>query len=83
MAFERGGKKLWTKAKTTINTTLYPDAPSPGFRHLELDGKTIWAACACDAVGGQEMITGCDTQMLPGIAGRLRTDGTRLVRLLG
>jgi hypothetical protein len=53
MAFERGGKKLWTQAKTSVNTTLYPDAPSPGYRDLELDGKTIWAACACDAVGGQ------------------------------
>src|SRR5215213_979642 len=52
-AFERGGKKLWTKAKTTVNTTLYPDAPSPSYRDLELDGKTIWAACACDAVGGK------------------------------
>ena len=27
--------------------------------------------------------TGSDAQLLPGIAGRLRTDGTRLVRLLG
>ena len=52
-AFERGGKKLWTKAKTTVNTTLYPDAPSPSYRDLELDGQTIWAACACDAVGGK------------------------------
>src|SRR5215203_3342955 len=52
-AFERGGKKLWTKAKTTVNTTLYPDAPSPSYRDLELDGKTIWAACACDAVDGK------------------------------
>src|SRR5215207_4083143 len=52
-AFERSGKKLWTKAKTTVNTNLYPDAPSPGYRDLELDGQTIWAACACDAVGGR------------------------------
>jgi hypothetical protein len=44
-AFERAGKKLWTKAKTTVNTTLYPDAPSPSYRDLELDGKTIWARC--------------------------------------
>src|SRR5215216_1835159 len=53
-AFERSGKKLWTKAKTTVNTTLYPDAPSPSYRDLELDadGQTIWAACACDAVDG-------------------------------
>ena len=47
------GTKLWTKAKTTVNSTLYPDAPSPGYRDLELDGQTIWAACACDAVDGK------------------------------
>src|SRR5688572_21492789 len=41
-AFELSGKKLWTKAKTTVNTTLYPDAPSPGYRDLELNGQTIW-----------------------------------------
>src|SRR5215217_4640183 len=54
-AFERSGKKLWTKAKTTVNTNLYPDAPSPSYRDLELDadGETIWAACACDTVGGK------------------------------
>ena len=52
-AFERSGKKLWTKAKTTVNTNLYPDAPSPSYRDLELDGSTIWAACACDAAGGK------------------------------
>jgi hypothetical protein len=52
-AFELSGKRLWTKAKTTVDTTLYPDAPSPSYRDLELDGKTIWAACACDAVDGK------------------------------
>ena len=55
-AFDKdSGTKLWTKAKTTVDTTLYPDAPSPSYRDLELDtdGKTIWAACACDAVGGK------------------------------
>jgi hypothetical protein len=46
------GTPLWSRAKTTVNTTLYPDAPTPGYRDLELDGSTIWAACACDAVGG-------------------------------
>jgi hypothetical protein len=53
-AFDLGGNKLWTKAKTTVNTNLYPDAPSPSYRDLELDGdgNTIWAACACDAVDG-------------------------------
>jgi RTX calcium-binding nonapeptide repeat (4 copies) len=52
-AFELGGTKLWTNYKTTVNTTLYPDAPTPGYRDLELDGQTIWAACACDAVDGK------------------------------
>jgi hypothetical protein len=52
-AFELSGKKLWTKAKTTVDTSLYPDAPSPSYRDLELDGSTIWAACACDAVDGK------------------------------
>src|SRR5215211_5442454 len=43
------GKKLWTRAKTTVDSTLYPSAPSPSYRDLELDadGQTIWAACAC------------------------------------
>src|SRR5215212_8446309 len=52
-AFKRSGTKLWTKAKTTVNTNLYPDPPTPGYRDLELDGQTIWAACACDTVGGK------------------------------
>jgi Ca2+-binding RTX toxin-like protein len=52
-AFEFTGKKLWTNAKTTVETSRYPNAPSPGYRDLELDGQTIWAACACDAVGGK------------------------------
>src|ERR687897_575063 len=52
-AFDKdSGTKVWTKAKTTVNTTRYPDAPSPGYRDLELDGQTIWAACACDEGGG-------------------------------
>jgi hypothetical protein len=53
-AFELSGKKLWTKAKTTVDSSLYStNAPSPSYRDLELDGQTIWAACACDAVGGK------------------------------
>src|SRR5918997_4335620 len=54
-AFDKdSGTKLWTKAKTTVDTSLYPDAPSPSYRDLEFDanGQTIWAACACDAVDG-------------------------------
>jgi hypothetical protein len=48
------GKKLWTKAKTTVDKSLYSASPSPGYRDLELDadGSTIWAACACDYVDG-------------------------------
>ncbi|HSK83760.1 MAG TPA: hypothetical protein VK902_10250 [Rubrobacter sp.] len=53
-AFDKdSAKKLWTKAKTTVDSTLYPDAPSPSYRDLELDGQRIWAACACDTVGGK------------------------------
>jgi hypothetical protein len=55
-AFELSGKKLWTKAKTTVDSSLYStNAPSPSYRDLELDadGQTIWAACACDAVDGK------------------------------
>jgi hypothetical protein len=55
-AFELSGKKLWTKAKTTVDSYLYStNAPSPSYRDLELDagGQTIWAACACDAVDGK------------------------------
>src|SRR5215208_3591504 len=68
-AFEFSGTKLWTKAKTTVNTILYPDAPTPGYRDLELDadGQTIWAACACDAVDGKEAK----------VLVKLRTDGVQ------
>jgi hypothetical protein len=53
-AFELSGKKLWSRAKTTVDSSLYStNAPSPSYRDLELDGKTIWAACACDAVDGK------------------------------
>jgi hypothetical protein len=54
-AFERSGKKLWTKAKTTVDPTIRTHDHSPAYRDLELDvdGKTIWAACICDKVGGK------------------------------
>jgi len=57
-AFEVGGKKLWSRAKTTVESSLYStNAPSPSYRDLELDEldgqKIIWAACACDAVAGE------------------------------
>jgi hypothetical protein len=51
--FATGKKRpLWTRAKTTVDESLYPKVPSPGYRDLERDGSSIWAACACDAVDG-------------------------------
>ncbi len=46
------GKKLWTRAKTTVDKTIRTHDNSPAYRDLELDadGRTIWAACVCDAV---------------------------------
>ncbi len=48
------GKKLWTRAKTSVDKSLHPNDLSPSYHDLELDasGKTIWAACTCDAVNG-------------------------------
>jgi hypothetical protein len=46
------GKKLWSRTPTTVDTTLRSHALGPGYRDLERDGSTIWAACACDAVSG-------------------------------
>jgi hypothetical protein len=45
------GKKLWTKAKTSVDATRAHDS-KPAYRDLELDadGQTIWAACICDKV---------------------------------
>src|SRR5918995_737747 len=45
------GKKLWTRAETSVNKNI-PRVHKlhPRYHDLELDGKTIWAACACDAV---------------------------------
>jgi hypothetical protein len=46
------GKQLWTKAKTSVDPTIRTHDSKPAYRDLELDGKTIWAACICDAVNG-------------------------------
>jgi len=48
------GTKLWTKAKTTVDSSIRTHDSSPAYRDLELDadGQTIWAACICDKVGG-------------------------------
>ena len=45
------GKRLWTKAKTEVNVKRAHDS-KPTYRDLKRDGKTIWAACICDAVNG-------------------------------
>ena len=45
------GKRLWTKAKTEVNVKRAHES-KPAYRDLKLDGKTIWAACICDAVNG-------------------------------
>ena len=47
-----GGKKLWTRAKTAVNPDIRTHTTAPGYRDLELDGSTIWGACACDSVDG-------------------------------
>jgi len=49
--FARGKKRpLWTRAKTTVDKSLHARNNKAAYRDLELDGKTIWAACVCDAV---------------------------------
>jgi hypothetical protein len=47
------GKQLFTRAKTQVETVRTHDS-KPAYRDLELDedGKSIWAACICDKVGG-------------------------------
>ena len=47
------GKKLWTRAEISVNKNI-PRVHKlrPRYHDLVLDGKTIWAACACDAVNG-------------------------------
>ena len=46
------GNKLWTKSKTTVDPSIRTHDNSPAYRDLELDadGRTLWAACVCDAV---------------------------------
>src|SRR5215204_1443260 len=46
------GKELWTRAKTSVDPTTRTQDSKPAYRDLELGGKTIWAACICDAVNG-------------------------------
>jgi len=44
------GKELWSKAKTSVDPTLRTHDSKPAYRDLKRDGRTIWAACICDAV---------------------------------
>jgi Ca2+-binding RTX toxin-like protein len=44
------GNKLWTQAEATVDSTLRSHPLQAGYRDLERDGSTIWAACACDAI---------------------------------
>ena len=48
------GKKLWTRAKTIVDPDIRTHKTAPAYRDLELDGPTIWAACACDWVQGPD-----------------------------
>src|ERR671921_2680678 len=44
------GKLLWSRAQTAVDTTIHSHSPSAGYKDLERDGSTIWAACVCDNV---------------------------------
>ena len=48
------GEKSWTEAKTSVDPTIRTHDSKLAYRDLELDadGRTIWAACVCDAVNG-------------------------------
>jgi hypothetical protein len=48
------GKKLWTRAKTIVAPDIRTHTTVSAYRDLELDGSTIWAACACDWVQGPD-----------------------------
>jgi len=48
------GNKLWSRAQTFVDATLRSHTLAEGYRDLERDGSTIWAACACDAVAARD-----------------------------
>jgi hypothetical protein len=55
-AFESAGSKkraLWSRAKITVDESIHDRVHEAAYRDLERDGKTIWAACVCDAVNGK------------------------------
>ena len=49
------GKELWSRSKTSVDPTIRDHDSKPAYRDLELGakGKTIWAACICDAINGK------------------------------
>ena len=47
------GDQLWSRSRTKIDPDIRGRQTVPGYRDLLLDGQTIWAACACDAVEGE------------------------------
>jgi Ca2+-binding RTX toxin-like protein len=49
-----GGQTLWTRAKTTVDPDLHSHNLQAGYRDLERDGSTIWAACGCDTVAAPD-----------------------------
>jgi RTX calcium-binding nonapeptide repeat (4 copies) len=56
LAFESAGSKkraLWSRAKITVDKNLHDRVHEAAYRDLDRDGKTIWAACVCDAVNGK------------------------------
>jgi RTX calcium-binding nonapeptide repeat (4 copies) len=48
------GKRLWSRAKITVDKSVHDRVHEAAYRDLELDGKTIWAACVCDSVNGKQ-----------------------------
>jgi hypothetical protein len=48
------GEELWSRARTIIDEGIRSYGLRAGYRDLERDGKTIWAACGCDAVVGPD-----------------------------
>ena len=50
----QGPKPLWTRAKTTVDPLIHSHNLQAGYRDLERDGQTIWAACGCDAVAAPD-----------------------------
>ena len=42
------GKLLWSRAQTFVDQSIHSHSPPAGYKDLERDGSTIWAACVCD-----------------------------------